>query len=148
MANVIAGVRQRLEPDFRWLAGDMSPAEYDLHEALFELEEFIKDTGRTFSEAEEWAFDVIVTLAKKGAKDWNRGRGKRTTYKKRNEILEREVRRLVKPVGRFTLTGACKIVSAALDHIPGGMTPNAIKMAIGSKLETNTLSVFHDILKN
>ena len=40
------------------------------------------------AEAEEWAWSVLTRLAKKGAKDWNRGRGNRTTYKGRNKILE------------------------------------------------------------
>jgi hypothetical protein len=130
---LIAEVRQRLKPHFRWLAGDMSPAEYDLHQALRELEEFRKDTGRTFSQAEEWACDVIVKLANKGAKEWSRGRGKRTTYKHRNTILEAEVERLTLMERRISLIGACRIISKALAHIPGAMTADAIKTAVRPK---------------
>ena len=131
--KLIEEISRRLHKDRKWFLGDMSPAEVDYWGALEELEEVRELHMR--AEAEEWAWSVLTRLAKKGARDWNRGRGNRTTYKGRNKILETEARRLIKRGRDLSLRHACKIIHKAMERakIPGSLTAGGIEKAIGKK---------------
>ena len=102
--------------------------------ALNELEEVSELHVR--DEHEEWAWSVITRLTKKGARDWNRGRGNRATYRERNKMLEDEARRLIER--DFSLRRACKIIQKAMERakIPGSLTAGGIEKAI-EKSSTN-----------
>jgi hypothetical protein len=126
--TVIEDTRQRLEPYLKYFAGDMTGAVSVCRDALYELQEAKEVRGFP-----EWAYDVIVKLATQGAEGWNRGRGNRTTYHLRDEVLKTEAARLMKNDSQLPLIGACRIISKALPLIPGAMTAEAIKTAIRPK---------------